>query len=116
MTLHSTLGRALHRPSWHRGTEGAHSAEGRERRDHLGIAMTEPDAGSDLAGIKTRAEDRGDHWLLNGSKTYISNGQIGDLFIVVARTDPTRSHGMGLFWSNAAWRASSAAAISRRWG
>ena len=63
----------------------------------LGIAMTEPDAGSDLAGIKTRAEDRGDHWLLNGSKTYISNGQIGDLFVVVARTDPTRSHGMGLF-------------------
>ena len=63
----------------------------------LGIAMTEPDAGSDLSGIKTRAEDRGDHWLLNGSKTYISNGQIGDLFIVVARTDPTRSHGMGLF-------------------
>ena len=63
----------------------------------IGIAMTEPDAGSDLAGIKTRAEDRGDHWLLNGSKTYISNGQIGDLFIVVARTDPQRSHGMGLF-------------------
>src|SRR6185369_13485363 len=50
----------------------------------LGIAMTEPGAGSDLAGIKTRAEDKGDHWLLNGSKTYISNGQIGDLFIVVA--------------------------------
>ena len=35
----------------------------------LGIAMTEPDAGSDLAGIKTRAEERGDHWLLNGAKT-----------------------------------------------
>lgn len=63
----------------------------------LGIAMTEPDAGSDLAGVKTRAEDRGDHWLLNGSKTYISNGQIGDVFIVVARTDPQRSHGLGLF-------------------
>jgi acyl-CoA dehydrogenase len=63
----------------------------------LGIAMTEPDAGSDLAGIKTRAEDRGDHWLLNGSKTYISNGQIGDVFIVVARTDPQRRHGLGLF-------------------
>jgi acyl-CoA dehydrogenase len=63
----------------------------------LGIAMTEPDAGSDLAGIKTRAEDRGDHWLLNGSKTYISNGQIGDVFIVVARTDPERRHGLGLF-------------------
>jgi acyl-CoA dehydrogenase len=63
----------------------------------LGIAMTEPGAGSDLAGIKTRAEDKGDHWLLNGSKTYISNGQIGDLFIVVARTDPDRRHGLGLF-------------------
>lgn len=63
----------------------------------LGIAMTEPDAGSDLAGMKTRAEDRGDYWLLNGSKTYISNGQIGDLFIVAARTDPQRSHGLGLF-------------------
>ncbi len=63
----------------------------------LGIAMTEPDAGSDLAGMKTRAEDRGDHWLLNGSKTYISNGQIGDVFIVVARTDPERRHGLGLF-------------------
>ena len=63
----------------------------------LGIAMTEPGAGSDLAGIKTRAEDKGDYWLLNGSKTYISNGQIGDLFIVVARTDPNRRHGLGLF-------------------
>jgi alkylation response protein AidB-like acyl-CoA dehydrogenase len=63
----------------------------------LGIAMTEPDAGSDLSGIRTRAEDKGDHWLLNGSKTYISNGQIGDVFIVVARTDPNRPHGLGLF-------------------
>lgn len=63
----------------------------------LGIAMTEPGAGSDLAGMKTRAEDRGDHWLLNGSKTYISNGQIGDVFIVAARTDPARKHGLSLF-------------------
>jgi alkylation response protein AidB-like acyl-CoA dehydrogenase len=63
----------------------------------LGIAMTEPGTGSDLAGMKTRAEDKGDHWLLNGSKTYISNGQIGDLFIVAARTDPSTSHGLGLF-------------------
>jgi len=64
----------------------------------LGIAMTEPGAGSDLAGMKTRAEDKGDHWLLNGSKTYISNGQIGDLFIVAARTDPSSTHGLGLFF------------------
>jgi acyl-CoA dehydrogenase len=63
----------------------------------LGIAMTEPSAGSDLAGIKTRAEDKGDHWALNGSKTYISNGQIGDVFIVVARTDPQQHRALSLF-------------------
>jgi alkylation response protein AidB-like acyl-CoA dehydrogenase len=63
----------------------------------LAIAMTEPSAGSDLAGTKTRAEDRGDHWLLNGSKTYISNGLISDLIIVAAHTDPNRQHSMGLF-------------------
>lgn len=63
----------------------------------LGIAMTEPGAGSDLAGMKSRAEDHGDHWLLNGSKTYISNGQIGDVFIVAARTDPARKHALTLF-------------------
>jgi len=63
----------------------------------LAIAMTEPGAGSDLAGIRTRAEDKGDYWLLNGSKTYISNGQISDIIIVVARTDPNHRHGLGLF-------------------
>lgn len=63
----------------------------------LGIAMTEPAAGSDLAGMKTRAEDHGDHWVLNGSKTYISNGILGDLFIVAARTVPDQKHGIGLF-------------------
>ena len=63
----------------------------------LAIAMTEPDAGSDLAGIKTRAERDGDDWVLTGSKLYISNGQLADLVIVVARTDPQRPHGLGLF-------------------
>jgi acyl-CoA dehydrogenase len=63
----------------------------------LGIAMTEPGTGSDLAGIKTRAEDKGDHWLLNGSKTFISNGQIGNLFVVAARTVPDKRYGIGLF-------------------
>lgn len=63
----------------------------------LGVAMTEPGAGSDLAGIRTRAEDKGDHWLLNGAKTYISNGQIGDLFVVAARSVPEQRHGIGLF-------------------
>jgi acyl-CoA dehydrogenase len=63
----------------------------------LAIAMTEPSAGSDLAGIKSRAEDRGDHWLLNGSKTYISNGLLAGLVVVAARTDPDSSHAIGLF-------------------
>jgi alkylation response protein AidB-like acyl-CoA dehydrogenase len=62
----------------------------------LAIAMTEPGAGSDLAGMRTRAERRGDHWLLNGSKTFISNGQIADQFVVAART-ADRKHGIGLF-------------------
>ena len=51
------------------------------------IAMTEPGAGSDLQGIRTHAEDRGDHWVLNGSKTFISNGILADLVIVVAQDD-----------------------------
>src|SRR5688572_19172922 len=63
----------------------------------LAIAMTEPGAGSDLAGMKSRAEERGDHWVLNGSKTFISNGQIADLIIVAARTVPDKTHGLGLF-------------------
>ena len=54
----------------------------------LGIAMSEPGAGSDLAGIQTTAIRDGDRYILNGSKTFISNGQIGDLFIVVTKTDP----------------------------
>ena len=63
----------------------------------LAIAMTEPDAGSDLASMKTRAEDHGDHWLLNGSKTYISNGLNADVVLVAARTHPTKPHGLTLF-------------------
>jgi acyl-CoA dehydrogenase len=54
----------------------------------LGICMTEPGTGSDLANVQTRAIRDGDHYVLDGAKTFISNGQIGDLFIVVAKTDP----------------------------
>jgi alkylation response protein AidB-like acyl-CoA dehydrogenase len=63
----------------------------------LAIAMTEPGSGSDLAGLRSTAEDRGDHWLLNGSKTYISNGQLADLMIVAARSVPDQRYGIGLF-------------------
>jgi alkylation response protein AidB-like acyl-CoA dehydrogenase len=63
----------------------------------LAVAITEPGAGSDVAGLRTRAEDKGDHYLLNGSKTYISNGINADLVVVVARTDTNGSHGLSLF-------------------
>ena len=52
------------------------------------IAMTEPEAGSDLQAMRTTAVRDGDHYVLNGSKTFISNGQLCDLVIVAARTDP----------------------------
>lgn len=52
------------------------------------IAMTEPGAGSDLQGVRTTAVRVGDDWVLNGSKTFITNGISSDLVIVVARTDP----------------------------
>lgn len=63
----------------------------------LAVAMTEPSAGSDLAGMKTRAVQQGEDWVLNGAKTYISNGILADLVIVAARTDPQRPHGISLF-------------------
>ncbi|MEU6039321.1 acyl-CoA dehydrogenase family protein [Actinomadura sp. NPDC047616] len=56
------------------------------------IAMTEPAAGSDLQGIRTTAIPDGDHYVLNGSKTFISNGILADLVIVVAKTDPDAGH------------------------
>jgi len=62
----------------------------------LAVAITEPGAGSDVAGIRTKAEDKGDHYLLNGSKTFISNGILADLIVVVAKTDPNSRHGMSL--------------------
>ncbi len=63
----------------------------------LAIAMTEPGAGSDLAGITTFAEDCGDHFRLNGAKTYISNGLLADVVLVAARTSRESRHGIGLF-------------------
>jgi alkylation response protein AidB-like acyl-CoA dehydrogenase len=61
------------------------------------IAMTEPAAGSDLQGIQTTAVRDGDGWVLNGSKTFITNGINSDLVIVVAKTDPTKgAHGISL--------------------
>ena len=54
----------------------------------LAVAMTEPDAGSDLQGIRTRAVKDGDHYVINGQKTFISNGYCCDLAVVACKTDP----------------------------
>jgi alkylation response protein AidB-like acyl-CoA dehydrogenase len=64
----------------------------------LGIGMTEPGGGSDLAALKTTAVRDGDGWVLDGSKTFITNGYSGDLIITAARTDPEKgSKGITLF-------------------
>jgi alkylation response protein AidB-like acyl-CoA dehydrogenase len=61
------------------------------------IAMTEPGAGSDLAGVRTGAVRDGDEYVVNGQKTFITNGEHADLVIVVAKTDPARgAHGVSL--------------------
>lgn len=52
------------------------------------FAITEPDAGSDTAAMRTRADRHGDTWVINGSKTFITNGGIADTVIVIARSDP----------------------------
>ncbi len=62
------------------------------------IAMTEPGTGSDLQGIKTRAVRDGDDWIINGAKTFITNGINADIVIVVAQTDPEKgAMGFSLF-------------------
>ncbi len=64
----------------------------------LGIGMTEPSGGSDLAALKTTAVRDGDEWIINGSKTFITNGFSGDLIITAARTDPEKGpKGITLF-------------------
>jgi acyl-CoA dehydrogenase len=57
----------------------------------VAVAMTEPGTGSDLANVQTRAIRDGDHYVVNGAKTFISNGQNCDLVIVVVKTDPQAS-------------------------
>ena len=63
------------------------------------ICVTEPGAGSDVAGLKTRAVRTQEGWVLNGSKTFITNGVYGDIYVIAARTDPEAkgSRGISLF-------------------
>jgi alkylation response protein AidB-like acyl-CoA dehydrogenase len=64
-----------------------------EGRAILSIGITEPDAGSDVAGIKTRAVKDGDDYVINGSKTYITNGHRAHAIVLVTKTDPEAGHG-----------------------
>ncbi|NNE72559.1 MAG: acyl-CoA dehydrogenase [Acidimicrobiales bacterium] len=61
------------------------------------IAVSEPDAGSDVAGIRTKAVKDGDGWRINGTKTFITNAVYGDLTIVAARTDADNKYGISMF-------------------
>jgi alkylation response protein AidB-like acyl-CoA dehydrogenase len=62
------------------------------------LGITEPDAGSDVSGIKTRAVRDGDEWVINGSKTYITNGHRSDYIVLVTKTDPDVGYdGFSLF-------------------
>jgi alkylation response protein AidB-like acyl-CoA dehydrogenase len=64
-----------------------------------GFGLTEPGAGSDAGGTRSVAEERGDHWLLNGSKIFITHAGVGEIFVVTARTDPKakKTHGITSF-------------------
>jgi len=63
------------------------------------VAVTEPDAGSDVAAIRTRAKLEGDEWVINGAKMFITNGVLADVYFVAARTDPQAkgSRGISMF-------------------
>ena len=57
-----------------------------------GFGLTEPGAGSDAGGTATMAEDRGDHYVLNGAKNFITHGGVGEIFVATARTSPGKTH------------------------
>ena len=63
----------------------------------VSIGVSEPDAGSDVAGIRSKAVKDGDGWRINGTKTFITNGVYGDMTIVAARTDNDNKYGISMF-------------------
>lgn len=68
------------------------------------IGMTEPSCGSDLQAIRTTAEDKGDHYMVNGQKTFITNGYLSDMVIVAVRTDSgTSEEGISLLITESQW-------------
>jgi alkylation response protein AidB-like acyl-CoA dehydrogenase len=66
-------------------------------------ALSEPDAGSDVASMTTRAERDGDHWIISGTKCWITNAGVSNLYTVFARTSPDRHKGISAFLVEAGW-------------
>ena len=82
----------------HRGAEAGVGRAGDRRQEILCLGITEPDAGSDVAGIKTRAVRDGDEYVINGSKTFITNGHRAHAIVLVTKTDPDAGYdGFTLF-------------------
>ncbi len=82
-----------------------------------GFGLTEPDAGSDASNIRVRAEDKGDHWLINGEKQWTTNGDIAKVIILYATVDPDRGlQGITPFIIDTEWEGYSSGAIERTMG
>ena len=85
-------------PVWVGGAQKEVHPQTRKRRSPVAFAITEPQAGSDVMAIKSTAEDKRDHWLLNGTKTWISNATAGGINIYYAYTDRSQgSRGLSAF-------------------
>jgi acyl-CoA dehydrogenase len=90
--------RQEHHPPWQRGAEGPPAARHGNGEIGIAFALTEPNSGSDPGSMRTTAVRNADGWLINGSKTYISNGKNAKYVIVYAYTDKAagsrRHHGL----------------------
>ena len=85
-------------------------------RKGASLAITEPSGGSDVANLKTRAHRDGNHWVLNGSKTFITGGMRGDYFVVGARTGDAGMAGISLFFVEADMPGFTRTALDRKMG
>jgi butyryl-CoA dehydrogenase len=82
-----------------------------------GFALTEPNAGSDSAAQQTRAVDMGDHWLINGTKIFITNGAVGDTFVIFAMTDKSKGNrGISCFIVEKAFEGFSVGKVEEKMG
>ena len=80
------------------------------------FGLTEPNAGTDASGQQTMAVLEGDHYVLNGSKCFITNGNVADTFVVFAMTDKSKgNHGISAFIVEKDFPASPPASTRRRW-